>query len=115
MPAEPLLAAASYIRPFDFAWLSLERVLSEHDWISQVTMRYTMMTTGREGEFHTPYGVIEFTHSTCPQGREGIIFDETRRAYVATPERALADLRRIRRSLEHVGSDFAGLASLEAR
>ncbi|MCF9158081.1 hypothetical protein J7919_23515, partial [Vibrio parahaemolyticus] len=31
---------------------------------SQVmTDRITIMTTGRKGEFRTPYGVIEFTHT----------------------------------------------------
>jgi hypothetical protein len=67
-------------------------------------MRYTVMTTGRGG-VRTPYGVIEFTHSMHPEGREEIIFDETRRAYVAAPKRPLADLRRMRRIREHVDTD----------
>ena len=100
MPAEPLLAASSFLRPFDFAWLSLESVLSEAGWISQIPMRYTMMTTGRSGVLETAYGVIEFTHSSCAKGMQGIYFDPARACYVATPERAYSDLRNVGRNLD---------------
>ena len=102
MPAEPLLAASSFLRPFDFAWLSLESVLSEAGWISQIPMRYTMMTTGRSGVIETPYGVIEFTHSSCSKGMEGISFDPARSCYMADPGRAYSDLRNVGRNLDLV-------------
>ncbi len=102
MPAEPLLAASSFLRPFDFAWLSLESVLSEAGWVSQMAMRYTMMTTGRSGTLNSPYGVIEFTHSSCARGMEGIYFDSRRGCYVAKPERARSDLRNVGRNLDLV-------------
>ena len=99
MPYEPLLAASSFLRPHDFAWLSLESVLSHGGWISQIPSRYTMMTTGRSGVLDTPYGVIEFTHSSCTKGMGGIYFDSDRACYVASAERAYSDLCNVGRNL----------------
>lgn len=48
---------------------SLESMLSAYGVISQIPVdRRTYMTTGRSGEYQTPYGAIEFTH-TARQSR----------------------------------------------
>jgi len=55
---------AQTLRRNDYNYLSLESALSEWGTISQVPVdRITVMTTGRKGEFATPFGVIEFTHT----------------------------------------------------
>jgi predicted transcriptional regulator of viral defense system len=55
---------AKVIRRGEYNYISLESALSEWGVISQVPMdRITVMTTGRSGEYPTPYGVIEFTHT----------------------------------------------------
>ena len=47
-----------------YSYVSLESALSLYGAISQVPIdRLTVLTTGREGEFKTPFGVIEFTHT----------------------------------------------------
>lgn len=52
------------LRRGHYNYVSLESALSEHGAISQVPMdRLTLMTTGRSGEYRTPWGVIEFTHT----------------------------------------------------
>jgi hypothetical protein len=55
---------AQALRRNDYNYLSLESALSGWGIISQIPVdRITVMTTGRKGEFKTPYGVIEFTHT----------------------------------------------------
>ncbi|WP_276973912.1 type IV toxin-antitoxin system AbiEi family antitoxin [Ferrimicrobium acidiphilum] len=99
MPAEPLLALVSIMRPFEFSYLSLESVLSDAGWISQVAQRYTLMSTGRSSVFYTPYGVLEFTHTSRTASPPQVVFDRSRGVHVATPERAYEDLRHVRRNL----------------
>src|SRR5690606_32373284 len=51
---------ATALRPADLSSVSPESVLSEYGISSQIHVeRITIMTTGREGQFRTPYGVIE--------------------------------------------------------
>lgn len=99
MPAEPLLALVSIMRPYEFSYLSLESVLSDAGWISQIPFCYTLMTTGRSGVFPTPYGVLEFTHTTRAAKSPEVVFDKSRGIHLATPERAYQDLRYVRRNL----------------
>jgi predicted transcriptional regulator of viral defense system len=55
---------AKVIRRGEYNYISLESALSEWGAISQVPVdRITVMTTGRSGEYSTPYGIIEFTHT----------------------------------------------------
>jgi len=55
------------LRRGEYSYLSLESMLSELGVISQIPMdRLTIMTTGRKGEYRTPYGVIEFNHTKRP-------------------------------------------------
>ncbi|WP_298349363.1 hypothetical protein [Ferrimicrobium sp.] len=102
MPAEPLLALVSIMRQSEFSYLSLESVLSDVGWISQISFSYTLMTTGRSSLFSTPYGVAEFTHTTRAANSGEVIFDNSRGIHVATPERAYQDLRYVRRNLDMV-------------
>ena len=91
---------AAMLRPGCLSYLSLESALAEWGSISQGPMRYTMMTTGRRGEFATAWGSIEFTHT----GRSTLeILERTellkdRRMRIANPDLALEDLRRTRRN-----------------
>ena len=55
---------AKALRPGEYSYVSLESALSEYGAISQIPVdRLTVVTTGRKGLMHTPYGVIEFTHT----------------------------------------------------
>lgn len=62
--ARMLERIAVALRRGQYSYLSLEAMLAEYGAISQVPMdRLTVMTTGRKGEYRTPFGVIEFTHT----------------------------------------------------
>ena len=55
---------AKTIRRGEYNYVSLESALSEYGAISQIPIdRLTVMTTGRKGEYKTPFGTIEFTHT----------------------------------------------------
>lgn len=95
---------ARTLRRGSYTYLSLESALSEYGVISQIPVHHhTFMTTGRKGVFDTPYGKIEFTH-TCrdPLGIIADMVDVDRPLPIATPERSLADLRRVGRNLHLV-------------
>ena len=57
---------AKAMRRGEYNYVSLESALSEYGVISQIPMRLTVMTTGRKGEVNTPFGTIEFTHTSRP-------------------------------------------------
>ena len=92
------------IRPGHTSYLSLEYALAEWGSMSQIPQRWTLMTTGRRGEFHTPIGTFEFTHTerdpteilerTATHPQLGV--------RLAHPDLALEDLRRTRRNLHSV-------------
>ncbi|MCF7696330.1 hypothetical protein KPG66_09560 [Mycetohabitans sp. B2] len=104
MPPDALNALVPFLRPWDFNYLSLESALSEAGWISQIPSRLTMMTTGRSQTFKTPYGTLEFVHTAQRPDklRSDLIFDARRELAVATPARALRDLKRVGRNLNLV-------------
>ncbi|MBT1162190.1 hypothetical protein [Bifidobacterium sp. SO1] len=61
---ETLDLIARNLRRGEITYESLESALSAYGVISQIPIdRRTYMTTGRSGEYRTPYGVIEFTHT----------------------------------------------------
>ncbi|MGI9250388.1 MAG: type IV toxin-antitoxin system AbiEi family antitoxin [Pseudohongiellaceae bacterium] len=65
--ANTIEAIAKAMRRGEYSYVSLESALSEYGVISQIPIdRITIMTTGRKGEYQTPYGVIEFTHTERP-------------------------------------------------
>ena len=92
------------IRPGCVSYLSLEYALAEWGSISQLPQRWTLMTTGRRGEFHTPAGTLEFTHTKRDPmeilGRTSL--DERLGLRLAHPDLALEDLRRTRRNVHLV-------------
>jgi hypothetical protein len=96
-----LLHATPMLHPLEFSYLSLEAVLSDAGWISQIPMCETFMTTGRSGVFYTCYGRLEFTH-TESQDSSGIYFNSAYGCWVATPERAYTDLKHVGRCLDLV-------------
>nr|WP_224788685.1 hypothetical protein [Pandoraea terrae] len=104
LPPDLLGALVPFLRPWDFNYLSLESALSQAGLISQIPSRLTLMTTGRSQTFNTPYGTLEFTHTSQKpdQLRDEMIFDNQRDFAVATPKRALRDLRRVGRNLDLV-------------
>ena len=55
---------AKQMRRGEYNDISLESALSASGLISQIPIdRLTIMTTGRSGEYRTPFGVIAFTHT----------------------------------------------------
>lgn len=62
--AYPLESLALNIRRGEYNYISLESALSQYGVISQIPVdRLTIMSTGRSGEFITPRGVIDITHT----------------------------------------------------
>ena len=91
---------ARTIRRGEYNYVSLESALSEYGIISQVLMdRLTVMTTGRKGEYKTPFGVIEFTHTARAVSD---IIDSIRTVgrplRMASPATACRDLKRVGRN-----------------
>lgn len=84
------------------SYLSLESMLSEYGVISQVPIsRITLMTTGANGVYHTPYGTIEFTHT---KRRIADLIRRTvsakgRSLRLATRQAAISDLIRVGRNV----------------
>jgi len=104
---------AKALRPGCFSYVSLESMLSEYGLISQIPIdRITVMTTGRDGVYRTPYGTIEFKHT---KRRPADIIESTeavegRPLRIAKREAAVRDLRRVGRNvgmLDEVEAEFA--------
>lgn len=94
---------ASVLRRGHYSYVSLESALSAYGVISEVPMRLTVMTTGRSGEFNTPYGTIEFTRTARPIKAildETLYCEDTLR--FAKKWTAYEDLRHVGRNLDLV-------------
>jgi len=92
---------AKAMRGGEYSYISMESALSEYGRISQVPIdRLTVMTTGRKGEYKTPYGIIEFTHTSRPV-REIVqrMVEKDRPLRIAKEDAAVSDLRRTGRNL----------------
>lgn len=91
---------AKTIRRGEYNYISLESALSEYGAISQIPIdRLTVMTTGRKGEYKTPFGTIEFTHTKRPVA--DIInnrIDVGRPLKLANKVAAYRDLKRVGRN-----------------
>ena len=94
---------AKALRSGTYNYVSLESMLSEYGLISQIPIdRLTLMTTGREGLYETPYGTIEFTHT------KRSVIDILKNTYhaserplrMATKQAAWRDLKRVGRNLD---------------
>jgi len=95
---------AKALRRGEYNYVSLESALSEYGAISQIPLdRITIMTTGRKGEYKTPFGVIEFTHTKRPvKDIVRNIHDVGRPLRLASKSAALRDLKRVGRNLHLV-------------
>ncbi len=91
---------ARALRRGEYNYVSLESALSEYGVISQIPVeRLTVMTTGRKGEYPTPYGTIEFTHTKRrPVDILPGIRDVNRPLKLATVATAWRDLKRVGRN-----------------
>jgi len=88
------------LRRGEYNYISLESALSEYGAISQIPLdRLTVMTTGRSGTYHTPWGIIELTHT---KRAVSDIVASTRKMErplrVATVDTAWRDLKRVGRN-----------------
>lgn len=84
-----------------FSYISLESILSEYGAISQIPIsRLTIMTSGAKGEYKTPYGTIEFTHTKRSPAEiiRRTLQDKNRPLRIATEEAARQDLLRVGRN-----------------
>lgn len=105
--SDTLEQIAKTIRRGEYNYISLESALSDYSVISQIPVdRLTVMTTGRSGEFRTPLGVIEFTHTK----RDPIdIINNTRLVSrplrLATKQAAYRDLKRVGRNIHLVNEE----------
>ena len=93
---------AKTLRRGEYNYVSLESILSEYGLISQIPMdRLTVMTTGRKGIYETPYGVIEFTHTSrsADDIRQSIQTVPGRPLRIANKKAAVRDLKRVGRNL----------------
>lgn len=103
-PAFGLYRLANFLRPNEDFYLSTESVLSEHGWISQIPFCLTFVTSGLSYRYSTPLGDIVFTHTDeNPMSWVGQLeHNLDRQIWEATPDKALADLKRYGRNLELV-------------
>ncbi|MDF1760337.1 MAG: hypothetical protein P1U40_07355 [Coxiellaceae bacterium] len=93
---------AKALRRGEYSYVSLESMLSEYGLISQMPIdRLTVMTTGRSEVYHTPYGVIEFTHTSrsVEDIRNSIQVVAARPLRIAKKQAAVRDLKRVGRNL----------------
>lgn len=99
---------AKAMRRGEYNYISLESALSEYGAISQIPIdRLTVMTTGRRGEYQTPYGTIEFTHTKRHvKDILGGILNTERPLRLATIQTAWRDLKRVGRN-EHLVDEEA--------
>lgn len=99
---------ALVLRRGEYNYLSLESMLSELGVISQIPLdRLTVMTTGRKGEYRTPHGVIEFTHTRRPvlDILENTFFSPNRPLRITTAATAWRDLKRVGRNVHLVDQE----------
>lgn len=92
------------LRRGEYSYISLESALSEYGAISQIPIdRLTVMTTGRLGTYHTPWGTIEFTHTKRAASDIVARTHKTERPLrMATVQTAWRDLKRVGRNTQLV-------------
>lgn len=96
-----LFRAAALLRAHSFSYISLETVLSEAGIISQMPLAWvTLVSMGRSAQIECGrYGTIEFVHTERPMSDivDQLHYVPERHLYMASPELALADMRRFQR------------------
>lgn len=95
------------LRPGRVTWESCESALSQWGVISQIPVgRTTYMTTGREGEFRTRFGVVDLTHSKLAPSRViGNLVYREGRLPIATKRFAYDNLRSTGRNVGLIDMD----------
>lgn len=97
-----LFHAAALLRARHFNYISLETALSDVGLISQMPIAWvTIISTGRSAEVNCGrFGTIEFVHTEreMSQIADDLTYDSDRHLFRASPELALADMRRFNRS-----------------
>ncbi len=96
------------LRRGKYNYVSLESMLSEYGVISQIPIdRLTVMTSGREGTYKTPYGIIELTHTK--RSIKDILSNSSnvidRPLRIAHKNTAYRDLKRVGRNTHLVDID----------
>jgi hypothetical protein len=94
---------ARNLRRGELVYESLESALSQWGVISQIPIdRVTYMTTGRSGEYKTPFGVVEFVHTKLPIERiAGHLIERSDSALpIADKRLAYLNLRSVGRNLD---------------
>jgi hypothetical protein len=99
-----LYRIASHLRYDSFNYLSLESVLSEEGYISQIPINHiALMSSGRSYSYDcSPWGTVEFVHTTRSPGQvmSHLFFDNALGLWRADKELALYDLKRTGRYLD---------------
>lgn len=90
---DTLAYVSNRIRDKAMSYLSLESVLSEENVISQIPFRYTFISKGTSATFHTPYGTIEYIHTSknAKDLHKYCYYDEQRQIWVASKDQAISD------------------------
>lgn len=103
-PLFALQRLASRLRPDARMYLSLESVLSECGWISQIPFCLTILTDGPSERVSTRFGDIVFAHTDEPQSSwlGAVHYNRQYNLWVATPQKALEDLVRSGENLDLV-------------
>ena len=101
VPAIEEIAVA--LRPGEMNYISMESAASLWSVISQIPVgRITIVTTGKEGEFPTPFGTVEFIHTA--RSRQYVLENTVdypgHALRHATKKKVVEDLLRAGRSIE---------------
>jgi hypothetical protein len=99
-PADTRRGLLRFLRPREINYVSLESKLSEAGVISQIATTLTCMTTGSPGQFETPWGAVEFTHTDRKIGIGSDVIARDDGTLEATARTAMRDLRRVGRNLD---------------
>ena len=115
MPSDVRAGLIRFLRPREVSYVSLESKLSEAGAISQVPTVLTCMTTGAPGQFDTPWGAIEFTHTDRDIAFGTDVHARDDGLIESTVERAARDLRRVGRNVGLIDADTLAEAIAEER
>jgi hypothetical protein len=100
LPSDIRRGLIRFLRPREISYVSLESKLSEAGVISQITTALTCMTTGSPGNFETPWGIIEFTHTDRDIDLKKDIYRRDDGSLEASVATAVRDLRRVGRNVD---------------
>lgn len=105
LPSDVRRGLIRFLRPREISYVSLETKLSEAGAISQIATALTCMTTGSSGTFDTPWGIIEFTHTSRGIDLSSDVYCGEDGTLEATIRCAARDLRRVGRNVDLIDDD----------